>query len=188
MFPRNRHVEAKIRQVLQQLRDDGLLTFQGAGRYSVDENHPEVAIDLSQLGSAEPGNVASSRRIRLRSTLLALELKRQYKWECQVCRRPIVFSQLTLYAEAHHLKPLGGPHRGPDLFGNILVLCPNHHVMFDRGAVMVEPASLLVRHRVPSVFPGGQRLYVKPWHQLDEPCLVYHRDEIYCKARFEPTV
>lgn len=32
-YPENKHVDAKIRQLLQQLRDDGELEFLGEGRY-----------------------------------------------------------------------------------------------------------------------------------------------------------
>jgi nitrite reductase/ring-hydroxylating ferredoxin subunit len=37
------------------------------------------------------------------------------------------------YAEVHHLRPLGGHHRGLDRQDNMLVLCPNHHALFDLG-------------------------------------------------------
>ena len=35
LHPANRHVEDKIRQQLQRLRDMGFLEFQGRGRYEV---------------------------------------------------------------------------------------------------------------------------------------------------------
>jgi len=41
------------------------------------------------------------------------------------------------YAEVHHLKPLG--QDGPDTDANMLVLCPNHHVLFDYGVIAINP-------------------------------------------------
>lgn len=42
------------------------------------------------------------------------------------------------YSEAHHIIPLGGKHKGPDVLSNILVLCPNHHAMMDMGLMKLE--------------------------------------------------
>ncbi|MGA2870070.1 MAG: HNH endonuclease, partial [Verrucomicrobiota bacterium] len=39
----------------------------------------------------------------------------------------------TFYIEVHHVRPLGGEHAGTDIQANMLVLCPNHHAMFDYG-------------------------------------------------------
>ena len=35
LHPENRHIEAKIRQQLQKLRDMGLISFLGGGKYEV---------------------------------------------------------------------------------------------------------------------------------------------------------
>ena len=48
----------------------------------------------------------------------------------------------VFYAEAHHLKPLGGEHRGPDIEGNLICLCPNHHALFDYFAVRLDVGKL----------------------------------------------
>ncbi|TJZ42306.1 hypothetical protein FCH28_35515 [Streptomyces piniterrae] len=41
------------------------------------------------------------------------------------------------YSEAAHIQALGKPHDGPDTIGNVLCLCPNCHVLFDRGALQL---------------------------------------------------
>ncbi|MED0827669.1 HNH endonuclease [Bacillus pacificus] len=41
----------------------------------------------------------------------------------------------THYSEVHHIKPLGSPHNGPDIHKNIIVLCPNHHALYNYGAI-----------------------------------------------------
>jgi predicted Rdx family selenoprotein len=38
-FPHNKHIKAKIRQQLQVLRDFGLITFHGGGRYERTAKH-----------------------------------------------------------------------------------------------------------------------------------------------------
>ena len=42
------------------------------------------------------------------------------------------------YAEGAHIRPLGYPHDGPDVLGNVLCLCPNDHVRFDYGAIWLD--------------------------------------------------
>lgn len=43
---------------------------------------------------------------------------------------------------AHHIKPLGGEHNGPDVRENILCVCPNHHALLDYGAIKLDPMLL----------------------------------------------
>jgi predicted restriction endonuclease len=119
------------------------------------------------------------RTIRLRNTVLAIEIKRRYDNTCQVCRIPVWVSRERRYAEGHHLKPIGSPHFGPDTPGNIIVLCPNHHVMFDRGAATIEPRSLRVLHVVDGVFARTTHLHLKAWHKLDRKLLLYHHARVF---------
>jgi putative restriction endonuclease len=74
------------------------------------------------------------------------------------------------YAEAAHVRPLGWDHRGPDVPGNVLCLCPNHHVLLDAGAFSVADDLSLVG------LPG--RCRTTPGHVLDPACLAYHRAQI----------
>jgi hypothetical protein len=173
-FPANRHVREKIRQTLQRLRDDGLLAFHGDGAYSVNMEFEDL--DLESAGPGEegisiPGTRVVVRTIRLRNTLLATDIKRRYDNRCQVCRETVRLRDRG-YAEAHHLKPLGSPHFGPDIEGNIIVVCPNHHVMFDRGALRIDRRSLIVSHMAGAL--DDRRLYLKKWHTLNLECLRYH--------------
>ena len=69
----------------------------------------------------------------LRDTQLAQRIKRAHNYECQICGHKIILSDGTRYAEAHHIRPLGRPHDGPDSADNILCLCPNHHAELDYG-------------------------------------------------------
>lgn len=90
----------------------------------------------------------SNRRIEtkvsrvVRTTALAMRIKRLYEHRCQICDLPIELPDGSNYAEAHHLKPLGTPHDGPDSADNIIVLCPNHHALCDLGAISLDLSTL----------------------------------------------
>lgn len=181
-FPRNLNVRAKVRQILQQLRDDGFLSFCGEGRYTINLGYEELqaeAVSLDQVGSQSPATKRVIRNVRLRNTFLGAETKRRYGNLCQACREPVLLTQETYYAEAHHLRPLGAPHRGPDVLGNIIVLCPNHHIMFDRGVASIVPDTLALTHNVGKAFPRRARLYLEPWHVLSRRQLEYHHSQIF---------
>ncbi len=49
----------------------------------------------------------------------------------------IGLSPSRFYAEAAHVRPLGKPHNGPD--SPMIILCPNHHLQFDRGIISLRP-------------------------------------------------
>ena len=177
LFPRNRHVKEKVRQVLQKLRDSGFLVFEGGGVYSVNLEFEELESErapLHSIGIESPVTKQVFQKIRLRNTLLGAEIKHRYRNTCQVCRVPVLLGFGLCYAEAHHLWPLGAPHFGPDVPGNIIVVCPNHHVMFDRAAVTIVPGTLSLRHIAMGVFRADARLYLEPWHSLNSRYVKYH--------------
>ncbi len=67
---------------------------------------------------------------------MALRIKTLYDYPCQVCGTRLSMPGDLAYAEGAHIRPLG-IHLGPDIEENMLCLCPNHHVSFDRGALFV---------------------------------------------------
>ncbi len=183
-FPRNRHVKDKIRQQLQELRDDGFLLFEGGGHYELNLRFGELECEAPRTlpaGSETPPTRQILRTVRLRDTFLAIEIKKRYQFVCQVCREPVVLTALRRYAEGHHLWPLGYPHLGPDVPGNI-ILCPNHHIMFDKGALTIVPDTMIVRHAVDGVFQRSPRLYVEDCHSINPRFLEYHHDRIFRAA------
>jgi hypothetical protein len=78
----------------------------------------------------------------LRDTKAARAVKAAHNHFCQICGLRLSLSPGRFYAEGHHLKPLGNPHNGPDVRGNILCLCPNCHVKLDFAAVKIVPSKL----------------------------------------------
>ncbi len=91
----------------------------------------------------------------VRDTALGREVKELHDFRCQVCGVRLDCAGGP-YAEAAHIRPLGEPHNGPDDLSNLLCLCPNHHVLLDRGALLIddnlrvdetgEPLRLVRRH------------------------------------------
>jgi hypothetical protein len=178
-FPRNRHVREKIRQTLQRLRDSGFLEFRGKAKYELKIDCPDLEVEPARKGEEGiqlPQRRTVLRNVRLRNTLLAGEMKRRYNNTCQVCRRTVRLISSDC-AESHHVKPLGTPHNGPDVEGNIVVVCPNHHVMFDRGAIGIDVDSLVVRHVTGAFRP--RPLHLEPWHVLNPQYLAYHSRFIF---------
>lgn len=186
LFPRNHHIKEKIRQTLQRLRADGFLLFQGGGSYKLNLAYDELESDpapLKAYGVQVPETKQVVRNIRMRNSFLGIEIKQRYRNICQACRIPVPLYSGQNYAEAHHLWPIGSPHFGPDVAANIIVLCPNHHAMFDRGVVTIKPDTLRVLHIVEGVFPKNARLFLGPWHPLNQKYLNYHHHEIFGKRQ-----
>ena len=80
----------------------------------------------------------------VRDTGLARTVKRMHSFKCQICGDRITLPNGDFYAEAHHIHPLGRPHNGDDLLGNILCVCPNHHAALDHLAIRISTSKLRV--------------------------------------------
>ncbi|WP_429104392.1 HNH endonuclease [Aeromonas allosaccharophila] len=78
----------------------------------------------------------------LRDSTLAIKIKLLHSNTCQICRTTIELQNGQLYSEAHHIIPLGSPHNGPDTPGNMLVLCPNCHVLCDYGGIELNSSKI----------------------------------------------
>lgn len=81
------------------------------------------------------GRVAVITRRIVRDTAMSRRVKASHGDLCQICAATIDLPGGIRYSEGHHIQPLGGEHNGPDVPGNILCLCPNHHAMCDLGAI-----------------------------------------------------
>lgn len=102
----------------------------------------------------------------VRNTAVASRVKELHDHTCQVCGIRIV-TPGGPYAEGAHIRALGAPHNGPDIESNLLCLCPNHHVMFDSGALTVGAGLQL------QGYPGILRTV--RGHPVDRAQLDYHR-------------
>ncbi|MFC8671168.1 HNH endonuclease [Streptomyces griseorubiginosus] len=158
----------------QDVDQGALLTRLGLAGYAhASGNAGEEAEDREGrdevIGRGTRRPVNSSRPDR--NLRLVEEIKLLYQQGCQVCGVRLE-TRFGHYSEAAHIQGLGTPHDGPDKLSNLLCLCPNHHVQFDRLFLFIdenwnvrrsrdrELISLLIRH---------------PEHVIDEKCVEYHR-------------
>jgi putative restriction endonuclease len=118
-----------------------------------------------------PAKRTETRVQRLvRNTTAAMQVKALYQHTCQICSMRLE-TPAGFYAEGAHIRPLGRPHDGPDVLENLRCLCPNDHVRFDTGALVIdEDLSVvdLLGNRI-------GRLRVAPGHCIRQEFLAYHR-------------
>lgn len=136
--------------------------------YEGDGTPLELLMTSPTPAAADLGEVEVPKRTKteiyriLRDTLLARSLKEMHQNECQICGESLHLSDGTGYSEAHHIRPLGKPHHGPDIAENILVLCPNHHVLCDYGALRLDL----------------DELHLHPHHSIGAQFVGYHNESI----------
>jgi len=102
----------------------------------------------------------------VRDTKQSRQIKSLYDYTCQFCGIRLSTS-VGGYAEGAHIRPLGRPHDGPDSSDNLLCSCPNHHVLFDMGAISVNDDLTLIG------MAGKLTLHAK--HKVNSDHLRYHR-------------
>ncbi|MCW6004106.1 HNH endonuclease [Micromonospora sp. CPCC 205371] len=133
-------------------------------------DRPRQTVDLARpVGPAGRAEAVIQRLIR--STPEANAAKRLNDYRCQVCGLRLE-TPTGPYAEAAHIRALGRPHDGPDRLSNILCLCPNHHVLFDTGAIVVDDDGI-VRDAMSGKEIG--KLRVDLGHAINFAQLTYHR-------------
>jgi len=127
---------------------------------------------------ASPGRVDSVISRIIRDTKLARVIKKNNNWRCIVCNKRIKLPSGDYYAEAHHLKPLGADHQGPDIEPNIIVLCPLHHTEFDYGSIAIDPNNHLIMHIDKDNKYNGKKLAYKLSRSSIE-YINYHFEKIF---------
>ena len=136
---------------------------------------PEM-VDVGQEVREEPAEYAVPKRQEARVSRIvrisarAREVKALHGHRCQMCGTRLE-CPAGPYSEAAHIRPLGAPHNGPDTVDNILCLCPNHHVLFDNGAVYIADNLSLNGD-------DGNVLTVHRNHGINRQHLAYHREHL----------
>jgi hypothetical protein len=125
-----------------------------------EQSNTATDLDLDDLDVRR--KMSEINRI-IRDTALSRKVKSLYHHRCQICGETVLLYDEKPYAEAHHIKPLGSPHNGPDIQSNILCICPNHHAQLDYGAIKIELHELQIR----------------PGHEIQREFIEYHNDNIY---------
>ena len=107
---------------------------------------------------------------------MADELKRHYDNTCQFCGNKLQVADGYFYSEAAHIRRIGEPHNGPDKISNMLVLCPNHHLQFDRGVLRLRKTgtNYEIRSKAPEDPLHGKMITLT--HPIEDEYVRYHYD------------
>ncbi|QHF97838.1 hypothetical protein DEH18_32820 [Streptomyces sp. NHF165] len=79
-----------------------------------------------------------SHEIAMRNSAVVRQIKQLYDDTCQICGIKICVAPGGIgFSNCAHIKAIGKPYHGPDIVANALCLCPNCHIRFDRGALVL---------------------------------------------------
>jgi len=136
--PDNKHIEAKVRQQLQFLRDDNLVSFlDNSGHYTLR------GIGLLAPEAEETKTIDLSKEIPEKREYIVETYVRNVAWSRQAkeilgdmclynnCTNTFFREDGTRYIEVHHIIPLC--RGGEDGIWNLSVLCAHHHKMSHYG-------------------------------------------------------
>ncbi|WP_439384944.1 YDG/SRA domain-containing protein [Amycolatopsis lexingtonensis] len=141
------------------------VTF-GLGDYVL----PSEPAHAEEIGNAQPERKPVTAQRIVRTTKVAERVKQFHNHTCQICGIRLSVGNGEAYSEGAHIRALGGLHRGPDRTSNVLCLCPNCHVQFDRGAIVIDADRTVLREGIPA---GNLREV--PDHKIGDEFLEYHR-------------
>ena len=167
-----------VKQICLLAKNEGFSLPPGCDEILDTEPSPSEVDPLPEnpsLPKTPEGRLTPERQVLIteriiRDTANTTEIKRLHDYRCQICGIRLE-TPAGAYAEAAHVKPLGSPHNGPDVLANILCLCPNHHVLFDYGALSILDDLRLI---------GMEgHLQAAPGHNLLPEYLRYHNEQIY---------
>jgi HNH endonuclease len=111
-------------------------------RRFIADTEPPATPEACDLADPPPDRVSTQVYRILRDTELARRVKLLHEHRCQICGHTIRLPDGSFYAEAHHIQPLGKPHNGRDVMGNILCVCPNHHAELDYAVIAIDLSKL----------------------------------------------
>lgn len=136
--------------------------------------------EVDKVDEVIPETYMTEYERRKRNQKIVRELKSKYQNKCQVCEETIDLGNRVKYSEVHHIQPLGNEHKGIDNKTNMIVLCPNHHKMFDLGILTLNPmdCTTLIHINDKDKF-NGKKIVCK--HNLSNICIRYGYEHIYMK-------
>lgn len=159
------------------LKRSGALVCDRRNHWRLASPKPPAIAEFVQPPSdiaAPPERVETHVQRIVRDTNTAKTLKALYEYKCQICGLRIEPASGSFYIEVHHVQPLGGGHHGLDIHSNMLVLCPNHHAMFDFGIPRFVSAE--------KILIGGTNHDLTCKHSLAQEVIAYHNNQIHQRA------
>jgi len=134
------------RRPLGRMKTDKLLRIGDAKQKEIARKEMELATDVTQLSERELNELIAiidqrnksestcmlrrENEVYRRNPALSSMLKQKRKDKCQICSTTFKVES-GFFCDTHHLLPLRAG--GLDVSDNILVLCPNHHRIFERA-------------------------------------------------------
>ncbi|MDN7245571.1 HNH endonuclease [Planococcus shenhongbingii] len=131
-------------------------------------------------GNLNPGKKVLTVTLRERNRYIVNSLKELYDNKCQVCGQKLKVGYKEFYSEVHHIQPLG-KHNGPDIQDNMIVVCPNHHTLLDKGTISIDIAKKKVIHFLPEDELNGKSLLIK--HRIRKEYIDYHDENIFLRQK-----
>ncbi len=180
-LPNIEHWESQGLDIFLEWRDN-FYKIRDMEAVDLDIGEEDSPVELAFLGSDELPRRRNAKDSRvIRDSALGRFLKGLYSHQCQICRFTFTIPGKHRYAETHHIRPLGGGHRGIDKETNMIVLCPNHHSMMDFGAIAIHPDKLTVIAPT-ETYPEHQQPLQLANHPIDKDFLRYHLDRVFGKV------
>lgn len=131
---------------------------------------------FNDYGEEKPDKLQRVVEVTKRNTTIVKQLKELYNHECQICGIRIPVANNQFICEVHHVQPLGS-HLGADKSENMIVLCPNHHAMFDNGLLSVDLVNKTLIHSDSSNELNNLKVNIK--HKIDFKYVEYHYKNIF---------
>ncbi|MET9010646.1 YDG/SRA domain-containing protein [Streptomyces olivaceoviridis] len=139
-------LERQITDLLERQEEVPEEDTEAEGTEDEAEGEVEDAEEEPARGEKFPETRTARVQRLVRDDAVIRNVKRLHDGECQVCGLRLLGPDGKPYSEGAHIRPLGKPHRGPDVEPNVLCLCPNCHVRLDIGAIVIEDDwSIVVR-------------------------------------------
>jgi putative restriction endonuclease len=145
-------------------------------RISEDSSQIETSqsIGTVPVGNAQPGRKSVTTSSVKRDSSVSDWVKKIHNDRCQFCSTTLV-TRVGTYSTGAHIQGLGRPHNGRDETSNLLCLCPNCHVLFDKGVLYIANDNKTVVNIV-----SGEKTLInlEEAHQLDESSIAHHRLQV----------
>ncbi|OCI31071.1 YDG/SRA domain protein [Oerskovia enterophila] len=122
-------------------------------------------------GNTAPNRRSSTVQRIVRNSAVTQWVKDTHGGTCQVCGI-VLATAAGNYSEGAHIRALGAAHNGPDTADNVLCLCPNDHVLFDKGALYLENGNVYRTEGRTLIGP----LRTQRHHAIDWAHANYHRE------------
>ena len=173
--PRSGYRYDGLYRVAEHWQERGISGFQMCFFTLVKIDSEEKAVFETQ-GRLPEGKLRPGRRTSTtatdRDTEVSKAVKRLHDYSCQMCDIQLRGPKGPI-ADGAHIQGLGEPHNGPDIPSNVLCLCPNHHRLFDAGAIYIDDDFRVYDYQGSPIGP----LTRHKDHSIDLTFIKHHRDD-----------